>query len=343
MATHKSALIRYKTIDDCLRNSFRKWTLEDLIAKVSEALYEHEGITGGVSRRTIQADLQMMRSDRLGYNAPIAVAERKYYFYETEGYSITNSPINHADMEKMQEIVSVLKQLNGFSYFDEMSDMIARLENTLHKSSGQKKNCIQFESNAQLKGLEHVSRLYQAIVSEMALMIEYKSFRAAASQHKVYYPYLLKEYRNRWFLTCRPKKGNVLVNLALDRIIDFHELAKEPFEKHEGVDFDRYYSDLIGVTKTERDRGQRVILHFDKANGPYVLTKPLHHSQQVLKDDQDGVVIRIDVVLNFELEREILGFGEFVKVLSPRSLITRIQKRLDKAALHYAPVPGQVT
>ena len=82
MATNKIALIRYQTIDKCLQNHFRKWTLEDLIEKVSEALYEYEGITSGVSKRTIQGDIQVMRSDKLGYNAPIVVREKKFYEYE---------------------------------------------------------------------------------------------------------------------------------------------------------------------------------------------------------------------------------------------------------------------
>ena len=47
-------------------------------------------------------------------------------------------------------------------------------------------------------------------------------------------------------------------------------------------------------------------------------------------------LIRIDVVLNFELEREILGFGESIKVLSPKKLQTRIQQRLTAATQLYA-------
>ena len=43
-----------------------------------------------------------------------------------------------------------------------------------------------------------------------------------------------------------------------------------------------------------------------------------------------GAIIRIDVVLNFELEGEILGFGESIKVMAPRVLASRIKKRLEK-------------
>ena len=63
MPVNRNALIRYKTIDSCLRNKYRKWTLEDLIDACSEALYEYEGIDKGISKRTVQIDIQMMRSE----------------------------------------------------------------------------------------------------------------------------------------------------------------------------------------------------------------------------------------------------------------------------------------
>lgn len=335
MSINKLALIRYKTIDECLKNRFRKWSLEDIIERVASMLYEYEGITSGVSKRTVQADIQLMRSDKLGYNAPIVVTDRKYYSYSDASYSITKVPINSNDIDKMKEIVGVLKQFNGFSYFDEMSEMITKLENNLNKSTHQSKNCIQFESNHQLRGLKNINPLYQSILKQVPLLIEYKSFKALKSQNSIYFPYLLKEYRNRWFLIAKPKKGTTLLTLALDRIIEFQELPNEPYMEYKGVDFDRYFEDLLGVTKSEKDRPHKVILKINKLNAPYVLTKPLHHSQQVLNEDPDGVIIRIDVVLNFELEREILGFGECMKVLAPRNLASRIKNRLAQSAQQY--------
>ena len=61
MPANKNALIRYKTIDNCLRNHYHRWTLEDLVNACSDALYEFEGINKGVSLRTVQGDIQMMR------------------------------------------------------------------------------------------------------------------------------------------------------------------------------------------------------------------------------------------------------------------------------------------
>jgi predicted DNA-binding transcriptional regulator YafY len=335
MSINKLALIRYKTIDDCLRNRYRKWTLDDLIEKVAQVLYEHEGISSGVSKRTIQADIQVMRSDKLGYNAPIVVTDKKFYGYDDPAYSITRAPINAADMEKMKEVVGILKQFNGFSYFEEMSAMIARLENNLYRSTHEGRHYIQFENNHLVKGLEYINPLYQAILHQKALLVEYKSFKAVQSQQLICYPYLLKEYRNRWFLLVQLKKGKQLQTMALDRIIEVQELDKEKFLGYDGIDFDHYFNDLLGVTKSEKDRAQQVVLYVNKYHAPYVLTKPIHHSQQLLKEEDNGILIRIDVVVNFELEREILGFGECMKVLSPRSLASRISKRLGQAVKVY--------
>ena len=330
MATNKSALIRFKTIDQCLQNRFRKWTLEDLIDKVSEALYEFEGITTGISKRTIQGDIQFMRSDKLGYNAPIVVLDRKFYTYSDADYSITQSPIKEEDVDKMKEIVSLLKQFNGFQYFDEMSELIAKLENNIYKSSKKTPNYIQFEDNKQLKGIDHLNGLYQAILHQKPLLIEYKSFKSTEAKKDIYHPYLLKEYRNRWFLICRNNKGKYLITLALDRIEAFYELDSKLFKPYEGINFDTYFNECIGVTRSEKDRPQKIILKFNIRNAPYVLTKPLHHTQQVINEDENGLIVRIDVIPNFELEREILGFGENIEVLGPRTLKKAINRRILK-------------
>lgn len=119
MPANKNALIRYKTIDNCLRNKYRRWTIDNLVDACSDALYDMEGITKGVSLRTVQADLQIMRSDKLGYNAPIEVYDGKYYRYADPNYSIFDMPLSANDYEIMKEAVEMLKQLEDFDHFSE--------------------------------------------------------------------------------------------------------------------------------------------------------------------------------------------------------------------------------
>ena len=155
MPVNRNALIRYRTIDNCLRNRFRPWTLDDLIEACSEALYEYEGIDKGESKRTVQMDIQMMRSDKLGYNAPIVVIDKKYYTYEEADYSITNIPLTDQDLLKLNEVVEILKQFKGFTHFQELSGMVQKLEDKIHTAKTDQTSVIDFEKNENLRGQFH--------------------------------------------------------------------------------------------------------------------------------------------------------------------------------------------
>jgi len=178
MAINKNALIRYKTIDKCLQNHYRQWTLDDLIEACSEALNEYEGREINVSKRTIQLDIQMMRSDKLGYNAPIEVYQRKYYKYAEEDFSITDIPITETDMSVLSETVEMLKQFKDFSLFSELGGIIQRLEDKVYTEKTKQSSIIHLDKNENLKGLEHLDTLYQAILKKIVLKITYKSFKA---------------------------------------------------------------------------------------------------------------------------------------------------------------------
>ena len=109
MPANKNALVKYKTIDNCLRNRYRRWTLDDLVEACSEALYDMEGIKKGVCTRTVQMDIQMMRSDKLGYNAPIEVYDRIYYRYADPDYSITEMPLSMEDCKLIKKAIDLLE------------------------------------------------------------------------------------------------------------------------------------------------------------------------------------------------------------------------------------------
>ena len=329
MPINKLALIRYKTIDNCLQNRFRKWTLDDLVDACSRTLEEFEGITQGVSKRTVQLDIQTMRSEKLGYNAPIVVTEKKYYSYEDKNYSITNIPLTSQDLGTLTEVVEVLRQFKGFSYFDELTGMVNKLEDKIQSQKNKGRSYIHFEKNDLLKGLEHIEPLHKAILRNKVLDVMYQSFKAREASGIVFHPYLLKEYRNRWFVIGWAKK-KALLTLALDRIASIREAQGEKYIKNTHFEPETYFDDTIGVTKNVGARPQLVVMKIDRQNAPYVITKPIHPSQQLLKTEEDGMIFSIRVTWNFELEREILGFGEQIKVLSPRRLQNRIHQRVKR-------------
>lgn len=328
MPVNRNALVRYRTIDKCLQNRYRKWTLDDLIYEVSEILYDYEGIEKGVSKRTVQMDIQMMRSDKLGYNAPIVVVDKKFYTYEDPDYSITNIPLTDQDLSKLTETVDFLKQFKGFSHFRELEIMVQKLEDHINAQKTHQKPVIDFEKNENLKGLEYLDSLYQAIIKKEELSLTYQSFKARQASTFNFHPYLLKEFKNRWFIIGLRKESEGFLNLALDRIINIESNEKE-FIPTKDFDPETYFKHVIGVSVSPELDPEEVLLYVVKKYAPYVITKPLHWSQKVIEKDSFGITISLKVQHNFELEKEILGFGDGMKVISPPRLKRIIKERLN--------------
>ena len=335
MPANKNALLRYKTIDRCLRNRSREWTLEDLIEACSDALYEYSGKDDYVSRRTIQTDIQRMRSSELGYNAPIVVYDNKYYTYSDPDYSITDTPLSDSDLQQMADAVDILKQLSGFSSFSGMEDIVGRLEDHLNAVRHNHHLVISFESNGLLRGLHNITPLYESILSRTCVRIAYKPFRSDTVQEFVFSPCLLKEWHNRWFVFGKAKGGKNISNLALDRIQSISGCAGETYEEDENFNPDTWFNDFVGVTKGAGCKANVKFLA-SPSEAPYIETKPVHSSQTILRRNPDGTVLfQLEVIPNFELEQALLDFDEGVKVVAPASLVLRMRERLRKAAAQY--------
>lgn len=335
MPLNKLALLRYRIIDKCLQNRYRKWTLNDLIDAVSDALYEYEGIDTGVSKRTVQLDIQNMRSDKLGYHAPIEVVDRKYYQYAEPDYSITNSPLSDQDVDKLSEVVAMLKQFKEFSYFQDLSSLITRLEDKVINRSSPQESVIQFDKNEQLQGTQWLHPLHQAIINKTTVELYYQSFKAQKASVLTTFPYLLKEYNNRWFLLAAVDAPSKIFTFALDRIKGIKENPFIPYQDTNTIDIYTYFDNLIGVSKSPNQPTITVVLKVSAKDLPYYKTKPLHPSQSILNENKEGGLIQLEVIWNFELEREILGRAESIQVVSPARLKRKIRKRLKLAMEAY--------
>lgn len=335
MAITKNALIRYKTIDKCLQNRYRNWTLNDLMQACSDALYELEGRDVNVSKRTVQLDLQVMRSDKLGYNAPIEVYERKYYRYSDLHYTITDIPLTETDMNVLSETMNMLKQFQDFSLFAEFKGILNKLEDKIYTEKNHKQAIIHLDKNTDLKGLQWLDELYQAILKEVVLKVMYQSFKAQYPSEFTFHPHVLKEFNNRWFLIGRKTESDRVLTFALDRILGIDYDFQTDYIPI-AFDADAYYAHTIGVTVL-KGRPQQVVFKVDRHNAPYVETKPFHRSQQLLERHADGSVsFSMQVHHNFELERLLLGFGDSLKVLKPKLLRRNMKRKLQAAAGLYS-------
>jgi predicted DNA-binding transcriptional regulator YafY len=318
MPSNKGFAQRIEIIDECLRNKYRKWTLQDLIDAVNERLIERYGKSAG--KRTIQDDIKYLKEEK---DAPI---EKKregsttYFRYSDSNYSIKNLAIKDEEVNFLNDAIGILRQVNDFKILQDVDEIVNKLQNTVNTNIEGGPAIIQFEKHTTVKGTEYIDDVFSAIKGKAVLRIDYQPFSATEPKQYVFHPYLLKEYRNRWFLIGRKGDSNNVTIFALDRIKAIRN-SNVQYIPNNLFDPETYFNNLIGVTVPEGETIQPIDIKVAAKQAPYVLTKPIHHTQKVIKDYVNGdVLIRLWVINNYELRSVLLGFGCDVEVIKPEAL-----------------------
>ena len=340
MPANRNALMRYKVIDNCLRNRYRNWTLEDLQQECSDALREYEGRAKEISLRTIQGDIQMMRSDKLGYNAPIIVKDKKYYTYEDPDYSITDNPLSDSDVKIMMEAVDLLKQMHGFANFSGMEDIVSRLDDHVSSMTKSGRTTIMMESNERLKGQKFLNIIHRAILYKKVIAVRYKPQGKQEAEELRFSSYVLKEYHNRWYVFGRMSPEDKIDYLILDRILSVTIVPQESFVVDRDFDARAYFSDIVGINKDPDGQPEEIRLLSSPALTSSIKAKPLHRTQRIEAYREDGAMeVSIHVQINEDLVLDIMGYGAGLQVLSPAKLVDEMKERYTAAAKLYGIIP----
>ena len=333
MPHNKNALLRYKVLDRCFQNKGRNFGINDLINEINKELEDFNGPDVQVNRRMVYYDIDFMKSEQ-GYSIPLKKIKdgRKVYFrYSDPNFSINNQKITDRELSTIQNALDTLSRVSGVQQFEWVQEILPKLKDTFDIKSTSKEY-ISLESNIDLKGIEYLQNISDAINNEQVVEINYKDFKIEESYKLIFHPYYLKQYNNRWFAFGLNEAAQISTwNVPLDRIekIDFINTKYIPSD----TDWYEYFYDIIGVTRLDKEV-EEVVLKFTKEQAPYIETKPLHPTQKTQWEDK-SLIVNINVIPNFELNTLILSFGDRVKVLSPISLAKQIKLITSRMAESY--------
>ena len=336
MPTNKNALLRYQILDRCFSNRYRKYTIEDLVDAVNEALYDMYG--SEVSMRQIRDDIKYMR-DRVSYNAPIEAVpfdgKRCFYRYSDPNYTIFNTELTTEEVTKLCSTINMLGRYRGGAN-RWLEEVISNLELRFGIKTN-REHIVAFEQNDQLRGLEFLSELIDSAINHQPLNLLYRTYNGKET-NIVIHPYHVKQYNNRWFLFGleQTPNGDRIANRALDRIVKF-SISDVPFIPNTSIDFSTRFDDVVGVTIPDDDvLKETVVLKFEPDRFPYVVSKPIHHSQKILNEDE--CILQIEVRPNKELESVIFSYFPHVEVLEPATLREQFKEKISKNLKKYLSV-----
>lgn len=188
---------------------------------------------------------------------------------------------------------------------------------------------------------EYLPTVLEAMRDNLKIAFTYAGFnRSRAERDILFSPWVVKRYKQRWYMLGKREKSGDVRTYALDRIKQM-TVTSEKFTLPQDLTHEDFFSDIIGITSSKADT-REVRIRATTMQAKYFRALPLHHSQsEELHDDYSIFTYRLK--LNYELVHELLGFGSSVTVLSPPELRLMITSALRDTLSNYdeAPADGE--
>lgn len=218
--------------------------LEELIRKLQERFPDEKT---GFSERTIKRDFEQIRN-----NLHINIS------YRNGGYCA-----NEDDFEN-SVIAGTIEAFEIFSAVNLQTGMPDFVIAESRKSSG----------------VEHFHFLVKSILKKEQVSFYYEKYDSGEKTFYEIAPYALKESRHRWYVVGIKKGEIILQSFGLDRI---SELAKGNgrFKPEFNLDtVKQHFADSFAMFTNGKT--ENVVLKFDKRDGNYIKSFPIHPSQKTV-------------------------------------------------------------
>jgi predicted DNA-binding transcriptional regulator YafY len=288
MSTTES-LTRYNLIiKKVRRNPATLKEIEDYLKFESEI----QGYNFITSKRTFQRDLNAIRSI---FNIDILFNfSRKVYYIDTDQQPEVN-----------KRVLEAFDTFNALNISERLSDF------------------IHFEKR-QSKGTEHLYGILNAIRKQFQISFTYQKYWEDKTDTRMVEPYVLKEFKNRWYVLANDLEDETVKTFALDRITGF-EIAKRKFQVPNNFNISEYFKNCFGIMGPNENQPEDIILSLDPVQGKYIKSLPLHESQEILIDTEDELRIKVTLYITHDFYMELLSMGENVKIIQPKTLIKKIK------------------
>lgn len=343
MPVTKNALIRYYHLDRLLSDRHHLYDRRDLTEKVNEML-SFDGFKT-VEKRTIEKDIINMQD--APFNAPIKEYKRDgktYVAYSKRSFSIFREDMSEEEKNLLREVLNTIGQFDGLDNFKWLDSFKTGL------GLKPRRPIISFSKNPYLTNSNLLGTLFDQISNEVVIRLSYHTFSDASVRDRVFHPYLLKQYNDRWFLLGADDSDKKVLQFALDRIDKVEPLPEKKYIRCSEDLFERF-EDIVGVTFYEDRPVEHILCWVSDTSKGYIDTKPIHGSYTPIKGEKEqqlraeypqlegGMFFTLDCIRNFELIRELCSYGKDLLVLhSDGEVKNEVMKRVKEMNEKYSEV-----
>ena len=270
---------------------------------------QQEGIE--TAPRTLEKDQQDIES-YYGLRIKFSHPNRGYYLNQQKD----------EDFSDFRQFLRLLERCERLAFLTHASDVL---------NTGK---YLLLEENHTLQGLHHMPTLWEALRSQRQISFTYQAFHSLEPKRYQVDPLVIQEYRNRWYLAGWDQEEERFKTFGLERMQE-PILADTPVQGDRRSQFISLTESALGVFVSPEDEVELLVLHFHSQIAPYIRTVPIHRSQKLIQENQKGLWIELRLIINLELEREILSYGEQVEVLEPIWLREKVRERAEMVLKKY--------
>ena len=182
-------------------------------------------------------------------------------------------------------------------------------------------------------GSNYLSSITTALRDNIVLNIEYQSFHVGSESQidLLVEPLCLKMFKRRWYMLCRRFSDKAFRIYALDRLHKI-ELTFEHFTYPEKFSPQEYFAPYYGISTDGYAKRCRVVLKAYQELPKYLISQPLHHSQEIKEQTPEYTVFEYWIIPTFDFVQEILLHSEQLEVLEPESLRILVKEKIARIA-----------
>lgn len=186
-------------------------------------------------------------------------------------------------------------------------------------------------------GLEHFYNLFFAIRHRRIINFRHHKYKTDSYSKREVHPLALKESEGRWYLVAVDTGDAQVKSFGLDRI-DRLEISKSIFKNKYKFNARKHFRHAFGVMNIADKTPERIHLRCSKEQGRYIASYPIHHSQNIIEENQEFIDFEFLLYPTYDFIQEVLSYGREATILSPQTLISEIRNHLADTLYKYERV-----
>jgi predicted DNA-binding transcriptional regulator YafY len=217
------------------------------------------------------------------------------------------------------------------SAFDKLYDALPppmwKFIESLPDALGAKEHATRPRSAGAAKAID---ALMQAILGRRRVRMRYHSFSSQQIKDYIVEPYRLAYAQGGLYLQAFVPAYSEMRTFAAQRIESAVGL-EDSFNPVESSPADVFADSLGAFSGTP----EKVVIEFTAAEAPYVRERDFHSSQLIEELPGGRIRLSMNVVIDWELQAWVMGFGPAAKVILPDAFARRIVESLEETRATY--------